>query len=85
MDYVSYLIEHLTILFTNFLSANVHEHEMLEVKECGHFIQEEKPEQIARSIGQHNRKRLIKIHFTTRKGVQIEAFSLLIEYNYDRK
>lgn len=34
----------------NFLSNNVHKHEMTEVKESGHFLQEKKPEQIVRSI-----------------------------------
>tara|TARA_R110002020_G_scaffold114593_4_gene263689 strand:- start:85354 stop:86229 length:876 start_codon:yes stop_codon:yes gene_type:complete len=34
----------------NFLSDNAYKHEMIEVKGCGHFLQEEKPEQIARSI-----------------------------------
>jgi pimeloyl-ACP methyl ester carboxylesterase len=37
-------------ILNNFLSNNAHEHEMMEIKDCGHFLQEEKPEQIASEI-----------------------------------
>ncbi|GGB82576.1 hypothetical protein GCM10007424_23250 [Flavobacterium suaedae] len=37
-------------ILDSFLSNNVDEHEMTEITECGHFLQEEKPEQIAREI-----------------------------------
>ena len=37
-------------ILDSFLSNNVDEHQMTEIKECGHFLQEEKPEQIAREI-----------------------------------
>ncbi|WP_418499361.1 alpha/beta fold hydrolase [Flagellimonas sp.] len=37
-------------ILDNFLSHNAHEHEMMEIKNCGHFLQEERPEQIIRAI-----------------------------------
>ena len=37
-------------ILDNFLSNNAHEHEIMEIKDCGHFLQEESPEQIARAI-----------------------------------
>ena len=37
-------------ILTGFLSHNTYVYEMVEVKACGHFVQEEQPEQIARLI-----------------------------------
>lgn len=37
-------------ILDNFLSNTVTGHEMIEIKDCGHFLPEEKPEQMARSM-----------------------------------